>query len=277
MQRIEIDPAHKAIFAQEGLRTFEAFIGYDRGRVINRNEKRDVNILELGSSEGGRVYYIKRFFHPHLKDMLFTLRSFGRLCSQAELEWRNARFLLDNGIETYHPVAWGTETRSGLERRSFFITKKISGRSLIEVLFDQWDGFDAAQRQGLVVAMAQFFARLHRARVNLPDAYLWHLFVLEPIAPAGPYTFAIIDLHRMQSNADPSRHAARNLAALLYSLPDEWFDAPLRRLFIDTYLASDEKSFITHPEAFRQSVHKREQIIIARRKKPDLNRLKKLA
>jgi hypothetical protein len=277
MQRIDIDPAHEAVFAQEGLRTFEAFIGYDRGRVINRNEKRDVTILELGGTEEERVYYMKRFFRPHLKDMLFTLRSFGRLCSQAELEWRNARFLLDNGIETYRPIAWGTETCCGVERRSFFITEKINGRSLIEMLFERWDGFDAAQRHGLVVAMAQFFGRLHRARVNLPDAYLWHLFVLEPIVPAGPYTFAMIDLHRMQSNTDPSRYAARNLAALLYSLPDEWFDAPLRTLFIDTYLASDEESFITHPEAFRHSVHKREQIIIARRKKPDLKRLRNLA
>jgi hypothetical protein len=78
--------------------------------MINRNKKRNVSILRLPSQEGQRVYFMKRFFSPHLKDMLFTVRNFGRLCSQAELELRNARILLDNGIETYHPVCWGVET-----------------------------------------------------------------------------------------------------------------------------------------------------------------------
>ena len=277
MQRIEFEAAHEAVFGQNGLRTFEDFIGYDHGQTINRNEKRDVTILRLEAEGGPKVYFMKRFFSPHLKDMLFTVRNFGKLCSQAELEWRNAHILLDNGIETYRPVAWGADTCCGIERRSFFVTEKIEGRSLIDYLMEHWSGFDETTQTTLVAEMARFFRRLHQARLSLPDSYLWHLFVLEPIDPQQAYRFAIIDLHRMQINAAAARHAARNLGAFLFSLPDEWFDARLRELFIRTYLEASDGMAGRNRQTFLDTLKKREQTLVARRKRPTLDRLKTLA
>lgn len=277
MIKTEIQAAHAAVFSQHGLKTFDDFFSIESGRVINRNEKRDVTVLRLAAGDGQRVYFMKRFFCPHPKDMLFTFRNFGRFCSQAELEWRCANILLENGIETYHPVAWGVQTRFGIERRSFFITEKIDGKSLIEYLLEHWDGFDSSQQEKLVVGLAQFFRSLHRAKLSLPDSYLWHLFVLEPILPDAPYRFAIIDLHRMQVHAAAARHAARNLGALLFSLPDEWFDGRLRELFLQTYLDTCGGADVADRAAFLSALKKREEILIARRKKPNLARLKKMA
>lgn len=277
MHSIEFNSTYEALFAQNGLKTFEDFIGCNKGQSINRNEKRDVNILRLTASDGPRIFFMKRFFSPHLKDMLFTVRNFGKLCSQAELEWRNARILLENGIETYRPVCWGVKTCCGIERRSFFITEKIDGRSLIEFLLEHWNGFNTVQQEKLIVGMARFFRKLHDARLSLPDSYLWHLFVLEPIDPQQPYRFAIIDLHRMQINTATSRHAARNLGALLFSLPDEWFDTKLRELFLNTYLEPINGTTISNRKAFLDILEKREKTLIARRKKPSIERLKKMA
>jgi len=208
--------------------------------------------------------------------MLFTFRNFGRLCSQAELEWRCAHILLKNGIETYHPVGWGVQTCCGIERRSFFITEKIDGRNLIDYLLEHWNGFDAAMQEKLVVGLARFFRSLHQAKLSLPDSYLWHLFVLEPCGAGDPFRFAIIDLHRMRLNAAAAKHAARNLGALLFSLPDEWFDRRLRELFLQTYLEPCGQEAVTDRQSFLAALKKREKTLIARRKKPSLERLKKM-
>jgi hypothetical protein len=277
MHYIEFNPAFESIFAQNGLRTFEDFIHWDEGQMINRNEKRDVTILRFATSDGPRVFFMKRFFSPHLKDMVFTFRNFGRLCSQAELEWRSSSILLENGIETYRPACWGAQTCCGIERRSFFVTEKINGRSLIEFLLENWSGFASHQQEKLIIGMARFFRKLHTARLSLPDSYLWHLFILEPIDPQQPYRFAIIDLHRMRINAAAWHHAARNLGALLFSLPEEWFDTKLRELFLNTYLEPVEGKTITNQKAFLDTLKKREKILIARRKKPSIDRLKKMA
>ncbi len=276
MKRIAVAPNHAEVFARQGLREFGDFFDISDGQTINRNEKRDVTILRFSQQDSQRVYFRKRFFCPHPKDMLFTFRNFGRLCSQGELEWRCANLLLANGIETYHPAAWGVQTLCGIERRSFFLTEKIDGQSLIEFLLAHWDGFDTPQQEKLVVGLAQLFRTLHQAKISLPDSYLWHLFVLNPVAADKPYRFAIIDLHRMRVNAAAAKHAAHNLGALLFSLPDEWFDSRLRELFLETYLQPSEGFPITDHAVFLAELKKREQTLIARRKKPNLARLQKM-
>jgi hypothetical protein len=276
MKHIEIDPGHEAIFTQNGLNTFDDFIGCSKGQIINQNKKRNVSILQLHSHNGQMVYFIKRFFSPYLKDMLFTFRNFGKLCSQAELELRNARILLTNGIETYHPVCWGTHTCCGIEQCSFFVTEKIQGRSLIEFFFDNWDVFDTMRHEKIVLELARFFRKLHSARLSLPDSYLWHLFLLEPIDMQQFYRFAIIDLHRMQINSSSPRHVARTLGSFLFSLPEEWFDTRLRNLFVKIYLELSGTNPIINQHTFMEILKKREHNLMTRRKKPDLQYLKRM-
>jgi hypothetical protein len=276
MKTIEFDSRHEAVFTINGFKTFDDFIDCNKGQMINTNKKRNVIIFSLASQEGQRVYFMKRFFSPHFKDMLFTVRNFGRLCSQAELELSNALTLLNNVIETYHPICWGAETFCGIERRSFFVPEKIRGQSLIEFLFDHWKAFGMVQRERLIVELAAFFRKLHKARLSLPDSYLWHLFLVEPIDVARPYKFAIIDLHRMMVNVSAPRHAAHNLGALLFSMPEEWFDLRLRNLFLYSYLELSNGNMTTSLGTFLETVINCERTLTGRRKKPDLEYLKRM-
>lgn len=274
MKRIEIDSKHKETFNQNGLNAFDDFIDCCKGEIINHNKKRNVSILRFSSHEGQHVYFMKRFFSPHLKDMFFTVRNFGKLCSQAELELRYTRILLENNIETYHPVCWGAETFCGVEKRSFFVTEKIRGQSLTEFLLDHWNAFDMVQRERLISELAQFFRSLHKAHLSLPDSYLWHLFLVEPIDAAKPYKFAIIDLHRMLINTSSQDHATRNLATFFFSMPYEWLDDRLRNLFLHVYLELSDQNPLGKYEGFLRALKKREKIVTQRRKKPDLDYLK---
>ncbi|NLH16700.1 MAG: hypothetical protein GX455_08980, partial [Phycisphaerae bacterium] len=105
-------------FADWGLRSFEDFFDYDGGLQVNRNDKRNVVEMRLGTGDKQEIFFRKRFFSPHWKDVFFTLRNFGAICSQAACEWKNAHALLDIGVETYRPVCYGEETVFGIERRS---------------------------------------------------------------------------------------------------------------------------------------------------------------
>ena len=88
--------------------------------------------MTIGEGARRKELFMKRFYDPHFKDMLFTLGNFGRICSQGQCEWNNANLLLQNGIETYKPICCGWESACGFEKRSFFITEKIDGICLAD-------------------------------------------------------------------------------------------------------------------------------------------------
>ena len=120
MERVVFEKKWACYFDHQGLRDFDDFFEYHQGDMVNQNTKRNVVVMTLSDGKSEKTFFMKRFFNPHLKDMLFTLRNFGKFCSQGELEWRNAHILLDNGIETYHPVCFGFRSICGIERQSFF-------------------------------------------------------------------------------------------------------------------------------------------------------------
>ena len=103
MKDVEFAQGWAYIFEKAGLCTVNDFLRLDQGCLVNINKRREVLTFSLDDEHGTRHFFLKRFLHPHLKDMLSTLRSFGFLCSQAQCEWRNAHALLANGIDTYHP------------------------------------------------------------------------------------------------------------------------------------------------------------------------------
>ncbi len=181
---------------------------------------------------------MKRFFHPHFKDMLFTWRSFGRLCSQAQCEWENARLLLDNGIETYRPICYGERIKWGIENKSFMITEKIPGRSLSDFVRQEWHNLQRQQKEKIIAGMAEFVRRIHALNVSLPDLYVWHIFVRER-QTSTEWDFAVIDLHRMSHNVMDKNKQIKNLGRLHHSMVDGYFDEELKQLFIESYAGDD--------------------------------------
>ena len=259
MAKVTFAKDWKNLFKRFGLETFQDFFEYSSGLLVNRNTKRDVISFTFSLECGDKEFFIKRFYKPYIKDMLFTLTSFGRLCSQAECEWNNAGFLLENGIDTYKPVCWGSDTACGIERGSFFVTEKLSGQPLTDFVARCWADFTQLQKQELIISIAKLVRKIHNAKVSLPDLYLWHIFIDQS-------DLAVIDLHRMKTNTSSRQQRARNLAALDFSMLDKYFDKDLRELLLETYLAEYSPA---GKRAFRCAFRFRLKQLASRRKRPN--------
>ena len=199
MEKTVFKDSWQKVFTEFGLESFDDFFDYSQGRTINRNKKRNVSMLTFGEGDDRKIFFCKRFFKPHFKDILFAWRNFDRPVSQAEVEWHNANILLENGIETYRPVCYGRQTKFGLERKSFFITEKLPGRELTDFVSEKWSQLNRQQKEKIIVSLGKLVRKIHDARISLPDLYLWHVFIKEN-HNLGQYDFAVIDLHRMGHN-----------------------------------------------------------------------------
>ncbi len=264
MEQVIFKDNWQSYFADRDLRSLDDFFAYADGKIINQNTKRNVTVMTFPDGNQTKTFYMKRFFDPHFKDMLFTLGNFGKICSQAELEWRCANILLDNGIETYHPVGYGFRSVCSIERQSFFITEAIDGVCLLDYLVQNWTGLPAEKQESLVVKLAHFFAKIHAARLSLPDSYIWHVYMVNTGPGDEDYEFGMIDLHRMKRRTRGSNQAAMNLGRFFYSLPDGFLDIPLQSRFTDTYLAAGTT---VNTKAFLTEVEKNKVKFLKRRKK----------
>jgi len=225
-------------FEKSGLKAFDDFFKYDKGTVVNKNSRRDVTRFELGRGGGKKTFFMKRFHRPHVKDMIFSFLSFGKACSQAQLEFNNANLLLENNIETYRPVCFGQRVNWGIESESFFITEEIDGVCFAEWLAGNYEKMDDGQMEGVMVSMAEFVRRLHKARISMPDLYVWHLYMLNPI-DLDDIKWAVIDLHRMSHSVKDADKKIRNLGALDHSMLDKYFSAEMKKVFIKAYVKND--------------------------------------
>jgi hypothetical protein len=264
METVVFETGWESFFASRQLQSFDDFFNYGQGQTINQNTKRNVIVLELDDNGLKRTFYMKRFVHPHLKDMLSAFCAFGKLCSQAEVEWRNAGTLLQHGVETYHPVCYGVQSGFGIEQQSFFITEQINGPCLLDYLKESWASLKDAERNDLAVRLGRFFRHIHAGRIRLPDSYIWHVYRVASVTTDG-FELAMIDLHRMQIRKSDLRSAAKDLGAFLFSLPDGFMNESLRSLFMQSYL---DDSGIRNQEAFNKQVNEWELKIASRRTRP---------
>ncbi|MBN2375447.1 MAG: hypothetical protein JXD22_03545 [Sedimentisphaerales bacterium] len=263
-KRVIFETGWKSFFAQNQLCTFDDFFDYNRGQAVNQNSKRNVTVFELVENDPKKTFFMKRFIHPHFKDMLSAFCHFGKPCSQAEVEWRNANILLGHGIETYHPVCYGVKSCFGFEQRSFFITEQIKGRCLLDYLTESWADLEKVRREKLVLQLGKYFQHIHSARISLPDSYIWHIYMVKTTNNMDEFEFAMIDLHRMQIRTCSNRQAAKDLGGFLFSLPEGFMDETLRALFMDSYL---ENQRIKNTNTFRKQVERWKRKISNRRKR----------
>ncbi len=263
MRTVQFSKYFSVIFERAGLKSFEDFFNYSGGVTIIKNRKRDVVAFSLDADDRQRHFFMKRFFSPHYKDMLFTFRNFGRFCSQAACEWQNANALLQSGIATYKPVCCGEETRMGLERNSFFITEKLPSCCLADYIGDNWSTLDADKKEKLTASLGRFVRKIHDARISMPDLYVWHMFMG---SKDDKCDFAVIDLHRMSANARGNRWRIRNLGALDFSMISKYFDQYLRDVFFNAYFGDD---FDADKAAFCRKVTNRSMTLANRRRRPD--------
>jgi len=266
MKKLQFAKDFAGFFDNTGLNSFDDFFNYSAGETINRNKKRDVIAITLGDGDEKKELFVKRFFSPHFKDMLFTLQNFGYICSQAKCEWNNANLLLENGIDTYRPVCFGSETVLGIEKKSFFVTEKIQGIVLTDFVSQHWEELSLSQKENIITSLAKLIRKAHDAKISLPDLYLWHIFITNPDIPDGNYNYAIIDLHRMKINTSSTSEHIRNLGAFDFSLSEKYFDEHLRTLLLEAY---HSYNYPLKKEVLLRKVKARSQQLTNRRRKPD--------
>jgi len=228
----------QGFFAEFGLKSFGDFFNYTGGETINKNNKRDVVAFDLGDGSRNKQFFIKRFFHPHFKDMLFTLRNFGEPCSQARCEWENANLLISSDIDTYKPVCYGEKTCCGIERKSFIVTEKLTSECLTDFVKQNWQRMSRQEKEKIVAGIAVFIRRIHENNFSLPDLYVWHIYLKENKS-GDAWDFAVIDLHRMSHNVTNQKCKLENLGRLHHSMVDRYFDEDLKQLLIKSYAGND--------------------------------------
>ena len=238
MKKIHITDEYRSMFEAAGLKSYKEFFKYSRGEFINKNKKREVVKLTFDHQGTKKHFFMKRFFYPHLKDMIFTFKNFGHICSQAACEWKNAKLLLKNGIGTYKPVCYGENLSWGFEKSSFFITEEIDGVCLTDFISANWDSLSRPEKENIATSIGKLCRKIHDARISMPDLYLWHFFMKKRSPDQKDYEFAVIDLHRMSKNADKNA-LYKSLAALNFSLSPKYFDDSLRTLILKSYMSDD--------------------------------------
>jgi hypothetical protein len=252
-------------FDKFDFKSFDDFFDYSGGKIINKNNKRNVSVLTLGDGPDLKTFFIKRFHDPHYKDMLSAWYKFGQLTSQAAVEWNNAHLLLSHGIGTYQPVCFGEQKRWGLEKRSFFVTEKLNSTEFVEFILRRWRELGQIQREKIVTAIAKLIRRIHDLNIVLPDMAVWHIFISEDHLN-GQCQLSVIDLHRMNRNVQNQTKKIKDLGKFYWSMSEKYFDNELKNLFLDAYMSDNWPGSKT---GFAKKVRKC-AAVIAKRRKPKI-------
>ncbi|MCF7955655.1 MAG: lipopolysaccharide kinase InaA family protein, partial [Phycisphaerae bacterium] len=165
---------------------------------------------------------------------------------------------------TYRPVCFGTENRFGIELRSFFVTEKLTGQCLREFITEKWEGMSDEQKKLTVINIGKFVRKIHQAGVNMPDLYVWHLYLeSEDVTTCD---FAIIDLHRMSKCREiKTGQIIRNLAALDFSMIEKYFNDEMRYSLVESYLNGASKK---ETQSLYKKIKQRSNVLRSRRHAP---------
>jgi len=240
VQRVVFADSWSGFFAEFGAETFGDFFERLAAGATGGNSRRNVVRFGLGKDSQEKTFFIKRFFRPHFKDIVFARRNIGESCSQGRYEYENAKFLIDNGIGSYNPVCYGEQKKCGIETKSFVVTEELLPACLSDFAREKWSNLERPQQEKIISDLGTFVRRIHELNVSLPDLYVYHLYITQSVA--GEYDFAVIDLHRMSRNVTSRNQKLKNLGRLHHSMLGDYFDDELKDLLIKSYAADNPGS-----------------------------------
>ncbi|MBP8645572.1 MAG: hypothetical protein KBH99_05570 [Syntrophobacteraceae bacterium] len=226
----------RALFLENGFRTYSDFMDPERGTHVARKRGRVVRRLEF---EDRRFFLKRNRFHwiEFLKGLL-RLRFFPR---NGLREWCNIFSVGRAGIPTVRPIAWGEHRFLHREISSFTITEELYGaKPLSEVLLEgtvlrssrEW----IEEKRDLIRRLAHLARHLHDFGMYHQDFYLGHIYL-------GPdKVLSLIDLQRvLHFPAASSRYQIKDLAQLNYSsLEIPGITTADRLRFLLSYLGSSK-------------------------------------
>ena len=209
---------------------------------------------------GGKPYFLK--FHSGVGWLeILKNRLVGkRPVLGAENEYRACRHLERCGVNAPRVAAFAAAPGNPAARRSLVLCDELAGFASLEDVVDQWQAPppDPVACRRLVVGVAEFVRRLHKAGVVHRDLYLCHLLLRAEAWADGRVELAVLDLHRARIfSAMPDSWRRRDLAALLFSA----LDAPLLPRawlrFVRVYTGRPLREVFDNDGAFWRSVYRR--------------------
>lgn len=233
MEQVVFADGWEQVFAGAGLCSVADFFALVGNETVNKNTKRQVDRFTVGDKR----FFIKRFFKPHFKDMLFSGFNIGAVCSQGRIEWENANLLLESRVGTYKPVCFGQRMNWVIESRSFFVTEELQSECLADFVAEQWITLEQSEKEKIITSLGKVFRRVHDAGISLADLYVWHVFISKDAG--GEYQFDIIDLHRMSRNVRNTKLQLENIGRFHHSMIDKYFDESDRQLLVRAYGGED--------------------------------------
>lgn len=161
-------------------------------------------VYTLADPRIGTVLNIKAYRIPNIVNrVVYGLFRPGK----AKRAFNNARKLLDLGIETARPIGYIEQGRRGWYGRSYFVSEQLP---------DEWKLLrDAEVRpdfESLNRALARFILGLHKLGIWMKDFSPGNILVRGGIDSG--YTFAMIDINRMEFGISNRRKLYTNFQAI---------------------------------------------------------------
>lgn len=227
---LHAEPDYVAAFAAAGVERIEDLL------AVAGTERLDKPTLPRWRQRlrcdlpGAGLLFVKRYESPPLPQQLKRILSGAVRRSTARMEWERVRALAAAGIDAVQPVALAERMIGPWERASAVVLAGVPGESL-EARVRRVPG--RIDRE-LLLGLARYAARFHRAGFIHRDLYLSHVYV-EPFG-AG-WRFRLIDLARLfRPRWRHGRWIVKELAALDYSTPPHAASAADRLRFLKEYL-----------------------------------------
>jgi tRNA A-37 threonylcarbamoyl transferase component Bud32 len=157
-----------------------------QGELIHGNR----NLIKRISIPEGE-FIVKNF-----KGMYFLNRLALTLLriSKSELSYKHAEILKENGILTPPNVGWIDRYSRGLLMESFYVSAYRDWQSINQVLKNTFSG-NLLAKDMLIKRLASFAFKLHQLGIYHNDFSVGNILVVPPLET---YTFALVDLNRMQ-------------------------------------------------------------------------------
>lgn len=153
------------------------------GRLIH-NARNQIRVHEFE----GREVNIKKFCIPPVINRI--LYSLGWRTPKAKTTFLNAEEIVKRGFQTPKPFGYLIERNVGMISFSYFVSEQIQGVETIRFCKDT----------GLIKALAEFTARLHRAGLMHKDYTPGNILYAKR---DGKFTFTLVDINRFRIQNKP--------------------------------------------------------------------------
>ncbi len=263
MEKVIFSKDWQKFFNKLSLKSFEDFFYYPGRKKLSPTSNRDVHKIFFGEGQDKRAFFIKRFHHPQINDIISSCRNFGRPMSQGSVEWENIQFLLSHNIGTYLPVCFGERTTLGVESKSFVITEKLELTDFKEFVSQKWLGLERNLQEQIIIEIAKLIRRIHNLNISMTDLYVWHIFIDEDSIEEN-CRLSIIDLHRMRRNVTSTNDKIKNISRLFWSMSTKYFDDNITNLFINSYI---ENGYEISKDKLINKIQKNVYLMSRRRKR----------